>query len=89
LILFFGGSAFLIFKVVQRARKCADFAATIMLIHLLICTAYDGIPNSFSWWLFSASWTVLLAVVSEYLCVRKEMMDIPLNTLSLEEMSVF
>lgn len=38
--------AFLLFLVVERAKKCLDFAFTTHLLHLAACSFYD-VSNSF------------------------------------------
>jgi hypothetical protein len=37
--------------VVERAKKCLDFAATIHLFHFLGCLVYAGFPTAWLWWL--------------------------------------
>lgn len=64
--------------VVERAKKCLDFTATLYLLHLLFCCAFRGWPRSFEWWLLNFAGMVLMAVLGEWLCLRKEMRDIPL-----------
>jgi hypothetical protein len=64
--------------VVERAKKCLDFAATIHLLHLCCCTMYDGFPNSWEWWIMNLMSLVVMSLLGEYLCMRREMQDIPL-----------
>ena len=34
---------------VQRAKKCLDFAGTILVIHLVVVTCFSGFPKSLAW----------------------------------------
>ena len=34
---------------VQRAKKCLDFAGTILVIHLAVVTCFNGFPKSLAW----------------------------------------
>lgn len=64
--------------VVERAKKCLDFAATTHLLHLCCCVVYDGLPDSWEWWLVNIMSLVVMALLGEYLCMRREMQEIPL-----------
>lgn len=44
-------SAIFLVTVVERAKKCLDFAATIHLFHFLGCLVYAGFPTAWLWWL--------------------------------------
>lgn len=35
--------------VVQRAKKCLDYAATIYVIHVLAVTLHSGFPTHLAW----------------------------------------
>lgn len=59
--------------IVERAKKCLDFAATVHVLHLLACTAYDGWPSSWEWWGVNLASLVVMALSGEYLCMRREM----------------
>jgi len=65
--------------VVEKSKKCLDFSATLFLVHLLLCTYYSGgLPRTADWWIVHVAGTILMVVVGEYLCSRREMEDIPL-----------
>mmetsp|Transcript_26803 Transcript_26803/g.58859 ORF Transcript_26803/g.58859 Transcript_26803/m.58859 type:complete len:167 (-) Transcript_26803:427-927(-) len=64
--------------VVQRARKCLDFTTTAHLIHLWLTYCYDGLPDTWEWWALNALSLALMALLGEFLCMRREMQDIPL-----------
>lgn len=64
--------------IVERAKKCLDFAATVHVVHLLNCWMYDGLPNSWEWWLVNLMSLVVMSLLGEYLCLRREMREIPL-----------
>ena len=64
--------------IVERAKKCLDFAVTAHLLHLCCCTLYDGMPDTWEWWIVNLMSLVVMALLGEYLCMRREMQDIPL-----------
>jgi hypothetical protein len=35
--------------IVERAKKCLDFASTCYLWHLVFCSAYGGFPTTLTW----------------------------------------
>jgi len=65
--------------VVERAKKCLDFAATMHIIHLMVCMFYSGFPTNWLWWLLMLATMIVTAVLGEYLCWRREMREIPLT----------
>ncbi|GAQ79834.1 Integral membrane protein SYS1-related [Klebsormidium nitens] len=77
----FVGAGFLLF-LVERAKKCLDFSATLFLVHLLLCIAYAGVPASFAWWIVSGLSVVVMSVLGEWLCMRRELRDIPIRSRS-------
>jgi hypothetical protein len=72
------GGAFLCL-IVERAKKCLDFAATFHILHLCGCVLYDGFPDSWVWWIVNVLCLAVTAVLGEYLCMRREMREIPLR----------
>ena len=73
----FGGCCLCI--VVERAKKCLDFAATAHILHLGGCWLYDGWPERWEWWVVNLISLVVMALTGEYLSMRREMQDIPLG----------
>ena len=71
------GAAFLC-VVVERAKKCLDFTVTAHFMHLCSCSLYDGLPDHWEWWAVNGMSVVLMALLGEYLCMRRELQDIPL-----------
>ncbi|KAL2932462.1 Protein SYS1-like protein [Bienertia sinuspersici] len=65
--------------VVERAKKCLDFSATICIIHLFICVVYGGWPSSFTWWTVNVGGLAIMALLGEYLCIRRELREIPIT----------
>ena len=59
--------------VVERAKKCLDFTATTHLIHLCCTVMYDGFPGSWEWWVVNCVSVVVMALLGEFLCMRREM----------------
>lgn len=66
--------------LVERAKKCLDFCATLYIIHLFICTIYGGWPASITWWVVNITSLVLMALLGEYLCMRRELQEIPISS---------
>lgn len=65
--------------VVERAKKCLDFAATLHLLHVVACSLYAGLPRRFEWWAVLGGSLAIMALGGEWLCIRKELRDIPLG----------
>ncbi|TYJ46713.1 hypothetical protein E1A91_A02G137600v1 [Gossypium mustelinum] len=63
--------------LIERAKKCLDFAATLYIIHLSICTIYGGWPSSVTWWVVNVTGFEMMALLGKYLCIRREMREIP------------
>jgi hypothetical protein len=64
--------------IVEKSKKCLDFAVTLFIIHLGICTLYGGFPTVMDWWIVQVTGTVLMVLLGEYLCSLRELSDIPL-----------
>lgn len=71
--------AMMLFIVVQRAKKCLDFAFTTHFLHFLFCFVYSGFPNEWEWWLLNIVCMILMAAVGEYLCMRLELKEIKVS----------
>ncbi|RCV26020.1 hypothetical protein SETIT_5G211600v2, partial [Setaria italica] len=67
--------------VIERAKKCLDFAATLYIIHLFICIVYGGWPASVTWWVVNIAGLAIMALLGEYLCIRRELKEIPISRL--------
>nr|XP_018917413.1 PREDICTED: protein SYS1 homolog [Bemisia tabaci] len=66
--------------VVQRTKLCLDFTVTTHFIHLLACWYYNGhFPFAFSWWVLNIACTAIMCVCAEFLCLRTQLKEIPLN----------
>ena len=70
--------AVLLAVIVEKSKKCLDFAFTLFLIHLMICTFYNGLPRTFDWWIVNILGTIIMVLLGEYVCSIREMSDIPL-----------
>ncbi|CAN0263554.1 unnamed protein product [Ectocarpus sp. 8 AP-2014] len=64
--------------IVERAKKCLDFTSTLYILHVAICSFYDGIPHNWEWWILQMASLALMVVLGEYACSRRELRDIPL-----------
>lgn len=79
------GSAGFLLHLVERAKKCLDFSATLFIIHLLICIVYGGWPSSVTWWIVNGACVAAMALVGEWLCIRRELQEIPITRLRSSE----
>jgi len=64
--------------LVGRAKQCLDFAATVHAVHLVVCIAYGSWPGSFYWWAVVITSLIVMAVLGEYLCMKRELAPIAL-----------
>uniref|UniRef100_A0A1D1ZI43 Protein SYS1 n=1 Tax=Anthurium amnicola TaxID=1678845 RepID=A0A1D1ZI43_9ARAE len=74
------GAGFLL-NLIERAKKCLDFSATLYIIHLFICIIYGGWPSSITWWLINAAGLAVMALLGKWLCIRRELLEIPITRL--------
>uniref|UniRef100_A0A8D0GGW8 Protein SYS1 homolog n=1 Tax=Sphenodon punctatus TaxID=8508 RepID=A0A8D0GGW8_SPHPU len=66
---------------IRRGKQCLDFTVTVHFFHLLGCWIYNAhFPTALTWWLVHVVCTALMAVIGEYLCMRTELKEIPLNS---------
>lgn len=65
--------------LIERAKKCLDFSATLYIVHLLICIIYGGWPSSITWWVVNVTGLAVMALLGEYLCIRRELREIPIS----------
>lgn len=77
--------AFLLTAVVERAKKCLDFTATIYILHLMATVGFGGFPTSAAWWITEGLAFGLMVVLGEWLCARREMRDISLPTVNTRD----
>ncbi|KAM3699837.1 hypothetical protein ACJW31_05G056000 [Castanea mollissima] len=67
--------------LIERAKKCLDFSATVYIIHLFICIIYGGWPSSITWWVLNGTGVAVMALLGEYLCIKRELREIPITRL--------
>jgi hypothetical protein len=72
-------SALFLVLVVERAKKCLDFSATVHIFHLLGCIFYGGFPTLWLWWLLQGVSLLIMTVLGEYMCWQRELREIPLR----------
>ncbi|KAJ6661128.1 hypothetical protein lerEdw1_016929 [Lerista edwardsae] len=66
---------------IRRGKQCLDFTVTVHFFHLLGCWIYNAhFPTALTWWLVHTVCTALMTVIGEYLCMRTELKEIPLNS---------
>nr|DAD26969.1 TPA_asm: hypothetical protein HUJ06_028437 [Nelumbo nucifera] len=68
-----------ILYLIERAKKCLDFSATIYIIHLFMCIVYGGWPSSITWWVVNGTGLAVMALLGEWLCIRRELREIPIT----------
>ena len=70
--------SFLLAVIVEKSKKCLDFSVTLFMIHFILCTLYKGVPATWDWYIVHILGTIIMILVGEYLCSRRELDDIPL-----------
>jgi len=66
--------------IVKRTKQCLDFAATMHLLHLIVCWAYTShFPWTVTWWMANTVSIIIMTVLAEFLCMRTELKAIPLG----------
>jgi hypothetical protein len=64
--------------IVEKSKKCLDFSVTLFIIHIILCSIYGGFPSTWDWWIIHIMGMIVMVVLGEYLCSKKELSDIPL-----------
>ncbi|KAL0035253.1 hypothetical protein WJX79_008720 [Trebouxia sp. C0005] len=65
--------------MVERAKKCLDFSFTVHFIHIVASASYAGFPRRWEWWGVTGASFLITALLSEAICTRRELRDIPLG----------
>ncbi|XWS16374.1 hypothetical protein CRYUN_Cryun34aG0081700 [Craigia yunnanensis] len=72
------GAGYMLY-LIERAKKCLDFSATLYIIHLFICLIYGGWPSSITWWVVNGTGVAVMALLGEHLCIQRESREILLT----------
>jgi hypothetical protein len=80
-LLFLVNRALMLAIIVEKSKKCLDFSVTLFIIHIIFCSMYGGFPSTWDWWIIHILGMILMVVLGEYLCSKKELSDIPLLVL--------
>ncbi|KAK7440384.1 hypothetical protein VKT23_017020 [Stygiomarasmius scandens] len=65
---------FYLYTLVRRPRMILDFALTLVFNHLVLTTYYSAsIPTSFFFWTVVAIGATVTIIITEQLCVKREM----------------
>eukprot|EP00697_Spironema_sp_BW2_P016702 gnl/Spiro4/8093_TR4264_c0_g1_i1.p1 gnl/Spiro4/8093_TR4264_c0_g1~~gnl/Spiro4/8093_TR4264_c0_g1_i1.p1 ORF type:complete len:178 (+),score=45.88 gnl/Spiro4/8093_TR4264_c0_g1_i1:163-696(+) len=65
--------------VVECPRRCFDFASTLYLMHLLLCSIYSsGMGLNWLWVSCMLLCLAITTILSERLCIARKLKDIPL-----------
>lgn len=71
--------------MVGKAKKCTDFACTIYIYHILFSAFYSKLQMAtVSWWLTMVGCGCITTFIGEFLCMKKEMQEIPISTRARE-----
>ena len=65
----------------QRAKRCWDYSATVLILHTALSTLYDTFPTHWDWWVMAAMSFIMTTTLGEWLCMRVEMADISVDTI--------
>ena len=65
----------------QRAKRCWDYSATVLFLHILLSSAYDAFPTHWDWWIMAVMSFIITTTLGEWLCMRVEMADISVDTI--------
>jgi hypothetical protein len=73
-------SALFEYYIINRTKQCLDFTVTVYFYHILFCWFYNSqFPNTFSFWFTIVLSTSTMTLLSEYLCMKAELKEIPLG----------
>jgi len=75
-------SAFLclcILIIVERSKLCLDFTCTFYFFYLINCIMYSHFPTGFFWWFTVILNVTGVSIISERLCMKKELEPIKLS----------
>ena len=78
-------TSFAVARVVGKARRAADFSFTIFLLHAVASCIYDFRVQAFlswGWWISMVVLASLTTFLSEALCMKSELTEIPLGLFS-------
>ncbi|KAL3799190.1 hypothetical protein ACHAW5_005467 [Stephanodiscus triporus] len=68
--------------IVEKSKKCLDFSVTLFVIHVVLCSVYSrGLPATWDWWIVHFAGMIMMVVLGEYFCSKRELSDIPLLVL--------
>lgn len=74
----FFGSVLLV-VIVEKSKKCLDFSVTLFVIHTVLCSLYSfKLPSTWDWWIVHFLGMILMVILGEYLCSKRELSDIPM-----------
>jgi hypothetical protein len=69
-------SIYYLYALIRRPRLILDFSFTLVFNHLLLTTYYSAsIPASFFFWLIMFAGSAWMVIITEQLCVKREMTE--------------
>jgi protein SYS1 len=75
-------TAYVFVVIVEKSKQCLDFAMTLFLCHLLLVWMYNQkFPTHIEWYIVHVIATIMMILLAEHLCAKRELDDIPLLTL--------
>jgi hypothetical protein len=76
------GTAYVFVVIVEKSKQCLDFAITLFICHLLLVWMYNQkFPKRMEWYIVHVIATIMMILLAEHLCAKRELDDIPLLTL--------
>jgi hypothetical protein len=76
------GTAYVFAVIVEKSKQCLDFAITLFICHLLLVWMYNQkFPTRMEWYIVHVIATIMMILLAEHLCAKRELDDIPLLTL--------
>ena len=75
-------TAYVFVVIVEKSKQCLDFAITLFVCHLLLVWMYNlKFPTHLEWYIVHVIATIMMILLAEHLCAKRELDDIPLLTL--------
>lgn len=80
--------AIALYFIVQRSKKCLDFSVTLYVFHFILCTFIKSFPMGFEWWIVNIFNVLVMAILGEFLCYRRELQSVSLRDSSSSQTQV-
>eukprot|EP01064_Diplonema_japonicum_P023368 TRINITY_DN33799_c0_g1_i1.p1 TRINITY_DN33799_c0_g1~~TRINITY_DN33799_c0_g1_i1.p1 ORF type:complete len:184 (+),score=23.32 TRINITY_DN33799_c0_g1_i1:65-616(+) len=71
--------AYYLLEIVGRSKRCLDFSCTLQILHCFGCWYFYFFPTNAVWWMLAIVNTSAMTLLGEYLCIRRELREIPIQ----------